>query len=269
MYKGFKIPAHILKGDPHLNKYYYAQGLELFEEHKVKIEKSLLNFIKTDSALDGSKIQKSWFPTIEADIFISHSHNDAKMAITLAGYLKDNFGIFSFIDSCIWGYANDLLKEIDKDYCYDKTRKTYNYNTRNYSTSHVHMMLSTALASMIQKTECLFFLDTPHSIKPADGIRNTQSPWIYFEIKMSALMGVVIPPRIQKRINASRTKLFNTVSDKEKLLESMLFDYEIDDNHLIELSIDQLNEWQIKAQNLWNKKAALDKLYEIAGISHI
>lgn len=71
--------------------------------------------------------------------------------------LHDCFGLEAFIDSCSWGYCDDLLNKIDKKYCYDSKKKTYDYHLRNYTTSHVHMMLSTALAEMMDNTECIIF----------------------------------------------------------------------------------------------------------------
>ena len=95
-----------------------------------------------------------------------------------------------FIDSCVWGYANDLLKEIDNRYCrYQETdgQFFYEYDNRNRSTSHVHMLLNGALAKMINKTECLFFINTPNSVNAQD-VENpskTASPWIYSELLMA------------------------------------------------------------------------------------
>ena len=65
-------------------------------------------------------MQANWFPQIKADIFISHSHKDKGLALALAGWLEETFGLTAFIDSCVWGYANKLLKMIDDEYCYQK-----------------------------------------------------------------------------------------------------------------------------------------------------
>jgi hypothetical protein len=50
------------------------------------------------------------------------------------------------------------------------------------------MMLSTALSMMIDKAECLFFLNTPNSIQATEAIDRTKSPWIYHEISISSLI---------------------------------------------------------------------------------
>jgi len=61
-------------------------------------------------------MQDFWFPQINANIFISHSHNDEKKAITLAGWISETFHLKAFIDSCVWKCSNDLLKIIDNDF---------------------------------------------------------------------------------------------------------------------------------------------------------
>lgn len=89
-----------------------------------------------------------------------------------------------FIDSCLWGCANQLLKIIDKEYCIHSNGKFYDYDKRNYSTSHVHMMLSIALNTMIDNCEAIIFLNTPNSIKLSEEIKVSRimSPWIYNEL---------------------------------------------------------------------------------------
>lgn len=55
---------------------------------------------------------------------------------------------------------NDLLREIDEKYCRHSNGTSFDYDKRNYSTSHVHMMLSIALSRMIDKCESVFFLNS-------------------------------------------------------------------------------------------------------------
>lgn len=139
---------------------YKEQGDQLFKEQKKEIVAALEKYINVDGSLEASKIEEDWFTPIRSHIFLSHSHDDEEMIKQLAGYLKHTYGIECFIDSCVWGYANDLLKEIDNRYCrYQETdgQFFYEYDNRNRSTSHVHMLLNGALAKMINKTECLFF----------------------------------------------------------------------------------------------------------------
>lgn len=254
MYRGFKLKPFGFSDEVNEEEL-ISIGNELYDTDKTRIEDDLRNFIFSDNSLDGTNIQNSWFPQIDADVFISHSHDDNKMAIKFAGWLKDNFGIHSFIDSCIWGYSNDLLKLIDNKYCRNKEENSYNYHRRNYSTSHVHMMLSSALSLMIDKTECLIFLDTPESIKPYEGIEKTESPWLYFEIGLSQ----VIRKRIPERSQSEYERLF---SKGEILEKAGLAKYTVDLSHLAEIDYKILNRW-VETRNIFSAHDALDVLYKI------
>lgn len=120
---------------------YYASGKEMYDNQQTSIHNSLDKYLKNEM-LDGDGISNDWFPTIDSDVFISHSHMDEKYVIAFAGWLKEKFGLQPFIDSCVWGYSNELLREIDNNYCKNDYGNTYNYEKRNVSTSHVHMMFA-------------------------------------------------------------------------------------------------------------------------------
>ena len=107
----------------------------------------MIDFLDDDYVFDASAIQKDWFPQINADIFISHSHRDEKTAKALAMWLKNEFNLTAFIDSAVWGYFEDLLLTIQQT------------TDLASATSHVHMMLNMALMQMIDKTESLFLLE--------------------------------------------------------------------------------------------------------------
>lgn len=171
--------------------YYYWEGSSFYESYKNKLRCNLENFVNSNGIIDGNKLQMSWFPTfLNFDVFLSHSHNEEKRAIALAGFLKKKLNLTTFIDSCLWGYIDDLLYKIDCKYCLQEDNKYFNYKKRNFSTSHVHMMLSTAISTMIDKCECLFFLNTPNTILLEDNINNQQisSPWIYNELILANIM---------------------------------------------------------------------------------
>lgn len=248
MYRGFNLRTKFV------DEKFYNIGHARYMAQKPIFEKGLRNFMNADSSLDGAKILNSWFPQVEAHVFISHSHNDETFAITLAGWLWDCFKINSFIDSCIWGYANDLLKQIDNAHCV-RPDGYYDYDKRNYSTSHVHMMLSTSLSMMIDKTECLFFLNTPSSIKPVDGIDKTESPWIYNELAISQLIRKQTPKRIET-ILLEESRYFAKGGKLEIKLPADL-------SHLTEISHKELLKW-IAPGKKSNPEDALDELYSIA-----
>jgi hypothetical protein len=250
MFRGFKIESLSI---PDGN---YQEGLELFEASKVDIQRNLKNSIFSTSSLDGSAIQSNWFPQIDAHVFISHSHDDKDMAIALSGWLWRNFQIKAFVDSMIWSYANELLKQIDDSYCLNEGKTAYDYHTRNFSTAHVHMMLSTALAMMIDKTECIFFLATDNSVsvQPVENIKNTKSAWIYFEIATTQLVQKKQP--IRQLLESTKT-----FSEKELIKKSLEVTYTLDLDHLSKLEVSILNTWVKRKYS--SPEDALDTLYAL------
>ena len=151
--------------------YFYGAGKDVLQSNRAVIHENLREYICNRDLLDGSLMASDWFPEIEADIFLSHSHTDEKFVVSFAGWLYQLFGVRAFVDSMVWGYSNDLLKIIDDEYCL-KSSGSYSYDKRNYSTSHVHMMLSMALTKMIDKCESVFFINTPNSVSVSKGIIN-------------------------------------------------------------------------------------------------
>lgn len=156
-------------------------------------KKELDDFILSDEILAGEKLSESWFKTIESDVFISHSHNDVELAYALAGWLKKQFDLNVFLDEVVWGSADELLKKLDNKYCYQQQTKTYNYTKRNFTTSHVHAMLSTAIQSVMDNSEVIFFLNTQESFPAISDVLEenseyTLSPWIYQEVINAKLL---------------------------------------------------------------------------------
>lgn len=252
MYRGFNLE---IDWD---GKTYYDLGFHLVGIFRNRVESKLEDFLNDDESLNGSKIQEDWFPQINAHVFISHSHKDKRLAIELAGWLFKQFGILTFIDSCVWGFANDLQKTIDNKYC-RRDNGSYSYELRNKSTSHVHMMLSTALSRLIDKTECLFFLNTPQSISTSEVIKRTASPWLYSEISISQILRRQIPER--RRIQES--KYF---SKAETFDAELKVKYDLDLSHLTYLTLDSLIDWE-KRKNR-NPNNSLDELYKLYPVRH-
>ena len=144
--------------------------------------------------LDGTMLQNYTFPTGQDgdyDVFISHSHDDKDSAEVLASWLENYCHLRVFLDSYVWRSAGGLLLEIDKLHC-RKRNGDYIYGRRNYSTSHVHAMLSMAIMDIINKTECCVFIESNNSID-LNRLDNTSraktlSPWIYEELTMMRLL---------------------------------------------------------------------------------
>jgi hypothetical protein len=226
------------------------EGTTLNESHRRIVKAALQQFV-ANGKLDGTKMRSHWFPEIRADVFISHSHRDVTDATKLAGYLKRNFGLDSFIDSCVWGCADDLLKQIDDQYCLNAERETYSYYKRNGSTSHVHIMLSTALGTMLDAAECVIFMNTPSSITSNDAVSKTLSPWIYYELGLLN----IIRPRPAKRL-----RLENFA---KRAFANLPIEYSVDLGNLVVLNADTLQSWlQARRDPRDAAVHSLDLLYE-------
>lgn len=172
---------------------YKQIGQDYYEQIKTDLQSSLKSFIVEDGVIDGTRLQQNWFPIQnQFNVFLSHSHNDEMLAISLAGFLKEKLNLNTFIDSCLWGYSNDLLRKIDKKYCRYGDGVSFDYDKRNYSTSHVHMMLSIALSRMIDNCEAIFFLNSENSISLNEEIKKkrTSSPWIYSELSIADMIEI-------------------------------------------------------------------------------
>lgn len=235
---------------------YYKYGKRLYEQLKSNSKMALNQFITIDGVIDGKKMQQNWFPdNVKFDIFLSHSHKDEELAIALAGYLNREFNLTVFIDSCLWGYSNDLLRVIDNKYCrFDENSDSYNYDKRNYSTSHIHMMLSVALNNMIDKCESIFFLNTPSSINLKENISDkvTMSPWIYSELSSVNTMRITKYEEYRKNIS-------NLLEHAENAY-GLEIAYDVTEliNSLIEINCKDFEQLQSKYDR---KSHALDLLY--------
>lgn len=162
---------------------------------KVKFKKKISPLvIPTDGIIKGDTLKDTYFPSglfdgTDYDVFISHSHNNEEEAHLLAAWLKKYKKLSCFVDSFAWGSADQLLKEIDDKYCYRKHKKTYDYNKRNFTTSHVHAILSMALLDTIQRSKYCIFIESSESVPLTSGLKKkTLSPWLYEEIKYMQLL---------------------------------------------------------------------------------
>ena len=176
--KGYKINIEEIKK---LETKYLDDRNNLSQEI---LKNFLLEEFKIDeNEINGDKIVEKVFPNKEKyEIFISHSHNDKK----LANFLKIN-GYRVFLDSEIWGSADSILKEIDNEYSRSNNdERYYDYTKRNFSTTHVHLLLISALAQIISKTPIFIFVESDNtisfSVKEFEKKIYTDSPWIYTDL---------------------------------------------------------------------------------------
>lgn len=252
MFRGFNLQVTDLS----LFREWKDAGQRLFRNGSLHAHQAISSYV-SGQVIEAKRLQDDWFGGVGSHVFISHCHKDLDLATSVAGFLNAELGLKSFIDSYVWGHADDLLKEIDKNYCRNGDGKTYNYEKRNRSTSHVHMMLNAALTKMIDSTECILFLNTPESIVPDDLISTnsfaTASPWIYSELLITQL----IKRRAPKRSIGG--ELRKSVTANEHLHESMpSFHHEAHLSHLTALTVGDLQMWRGYRQQ---GERALDALY--------
>ncbi len=209
--------------------------------------------------IDGSNLQGMTFPFDRSnyDVFISYSHNDETEALYLATFLRKK-GLKVFIDSTIWYSADGLLEAIDHKYSWASDNVHFDYEKRNFSTSHVHAMLSMAMLEAIRRSECCLFVESTHSLTLKSGIENhTLSPWIYEE----ATFINNIQPSLPQRMLGPQIRLFCE--------GGYLQIQDSSSNQLkAEYNIDLTNFKRIVAEDLENEAGTniLDRIYYKYGI---
>ena len=211
MFIPFKIKKTTIDSTCKLGRYTYNTD-KMLEHVKANINAESIK----RALIDGTRLQEEWFPS-EAydslfDVFISHAHADDYAVKQLAGFLQEEYGLRSFIDSVYWGYIGQLQKDLDDWYSAKESygHKTYDYKTSNFMAANVHIMLSTALLKMMDSCECLIFVDSDNSLTYQKSQPQTPSPWIYEEMSFAKRLRVNIPLRhkdkFQVTINESRER---------------------------------------------------------------
>lgn len=235
-------------------------ALDIYKRFQDDITRQLTSYLAVDGTLSGNKMMADYFPTVNADIFICHSHNDEEKSQNLAGWLFELFGLRFFVDSMVWGSADRLLQKIDDEYCDNPGENTYNYRKRNLSTSYVHMMLAASLANMMDKCHCFIFMESEQSITPSTikraNAKETFSPWIFYEL---ALFHKIQKRRLKKTILEKRTSTTDSIC-----LENFSISLSAETKDLYPLSVNTLKKLH-KAQLRGNE--ALIKLHEILSSS--
>lgn len=235
MYRGFSIDDISFDNMDCLAEEFDAQF------SKPAIHNNLEKYRKINGDLDASAIQEDLFPQWDFDVFISHSHDDEILAKALAWWLQKNFNLKVFVDSAVWGYFSTLLKGIRCN------------TTLLDAVSHAHMMLTMALMTMIDRTECLFFLNTPKSINLDEKFNmGTYSPWLYTEIGISRM--------IEKKLSRRPCNFSKENLREKKLLKSSMW-YQTAISHLTTLDAGDLNSWKRNYQK--TPKHPLDVLYKL------
>lgn len=241
---------------------YKKRGEDLYQNQKNEVEYCLYNYI--NNRIDGTALKNIWFDSSRKyDIFISHSHKDLDNIKIFAGWISNTFGLKVFIDSCSWGYSDDLLRSLDNLYCKLESGKSnvYEYYSHTLATKHVDIMLSTALTEMINNCECIIFVNTPNSILLSEELKKehknrTESAWIYHELTMTTML----PRKRHKREITTNESFGGLIKD------SFHIDYDISGplERLQNITEKELYQWeeQWKIKKVL-KNHPLDVLYKI------
>lgn len=169
---------------------------------ELQVKGVLSDLLNPESGIiDGNTLKELIFPTgarphfPNFDVFISHSHNDEEPAEHLADILRSEYEKTPFLDKYVWSSADELLRNIDNAYCKRENSRNYVYEKRNFSTSHVHTMLSMAIMEMIAKCKSFIFIESSESLdynQLKDYGETTLSPWLYQGLQYVRMLSTAI-----------------------------------------------------------------------------
>lgn len=215
----------------------------------------LKQLINSDHDIAAEDIKSIFFPQNSYDVFISHSRSDLDLALRLRQYLKDHFDLRVFVDSICWENIDDLQKELDEHY--RTNDNNYKYETVKRVAQHSNIILASALTEAIDKSECVFFLNTKNSVVSGARVKEdkTYSPWIYHEVYTASTIRQRKPNR--KPANESRNNaLYEAVNPALPTIT-----YGLDLSNMAKLDSNSLLKWEIFYKTTY-RSHALDVLYK-------
>lgn len=148
---------------------------------------AVVDDVKKEVKIKHEDILNDWFPESGCHVFLSHSHQDKKIAIKIANYLYQNYKIKTFIDSDFWQFVDDAISDINSEYskCPAPQDHLLRYDSCLMVGTNFYLTLTNALMDAIDKSDCCLFLNTEKSIKKIGGeVEVTYSPWIYTELNI-------------------------------------------------------------------------------------
>lgn len=187
---------------------YCETGKNIHNVTKEKVLEKLFKFDYRDIPFKSEEFINSFFPIIEADVFISYAHIDSDLAMALAGWLKKEFNITTFVDECLWAFGPEILEKYDKSLIVDSWLDMYSF------ISNFNIITTQSLSNMIDKCPLFIFLNTENSNFIKNGGTKTFSPWLYHEINISSIFSrneaVLESLKVMEfKLNLSHLKDFN------------------------------------------------------------
>ena len=252
MFKGFNVKNVTFDDVSSMKEEYIRKNRIRLFSIKSDFVEPIESYLKEGMFFDGDALKQGWFPSKKRfDIFISHSGKDEDLSYALAEFLQEKFNLTSFIDSLVWKHFSSLKKNLDA-FFEDKYRLEYDSVFRDRVNQHVLLMLNTSLMEVMDRCECLFFLNTPLSVDISEiGDYLTDSPWLFSEIGMFN--------SIQKR---QQRKNLNEAQESADWFSSIKYKLNLDNLRI--LDADDLNNWAAMVNRnkfLQLKEHPLDTLY--------
>lgn len=197
------------------------------KEHNDKLQKYFQN--NTDEWLNAENIQHDWFPLNHSQIFISHSHKDLETALKIKYLIETVFNIKVFVDYTDWGNVINLLQQLKWEF------SGVSENNNNAAIC-AYIMLAEVLVKMLDKCECIFFLQTNNSvIKNKRELQFTSSTWIHHELFAATYLRSQSPAERMKSIQESGRQMKYPIHSYLK--------------GFIDLSINEFHDWVIKGKS--------------------
>lgn len=144
---------------------------------KEKQISGLLNKLKAGEYIDAQYLQNALFPHIGNKFFISHSHSERGIALSVAHKL----GIKNcFIDSLYWSSADKCLINIQQSLC-KRQGAHLELTCCNRMAAHFYGMLSVAIQNTIAQSRAFIYIP-PQGSFMQNGKTYQSSPWLYQEL---------------------------------------------------------------------------------------
>ncbi|MBK2095157.1 hypothetical protein IB680_05645 [Francisella philomiragia] len=207
------------------------------EDYKKEKKERLFSInVKGKDVLKADELRKAFFNSRDDryDVFISYSYKDKDLALKLAGYIEFFSKGKVFCDYAEWGDYRTLLKKIDNEFCNHSNGTSYDYDKRNNSTAHIHMLLASSLFQIMTRAKMVIFITSDNLIVENDiseGLmeEETTSPWIYFEY----LLADFLKPKTHTT--------YDSINEKIQLSRDLQVNHKVDISSFDEItSLDNL-----------------------------